>query len=568
MASAETQKPGSGRRSDQLPRTENDFGPSCGAAPRPASEEQSPQRQSPRRPTRQLDFYQAMSDFKKMFPTLDSEVIEAVLRANDGAVDATIDQLLTMTIDADEAALTASIAGHTADFEESIPKYSEKADSDSPPSYSEAMRTHTQSSMWTSPLSSTCSTTKKSPITTAKPRNILDLDMDELVFSNTEVKKPIPPSSSAVLSSTPSEKKSKSKSKYRNWNPPMLGTLPDDFLRLTPPSLSQKMLTTSPTRSGSDRMFSSFTQHSYSASNGEHGSSRSAEKSDKVKSHSSKSEHKRRVPHRSLSMPGTQTHAVVSTRELSSDLLHKKMKENEKRRRRISLEMDPELSQYLEDERLAILLQNSEFLEELRRNEDFMKTLEKDRMNASAFEPTHLEPPPTVETVIPAPEIDSVGRSKFTYKLQCTNYAVQHIHDIEGYGTDNQNTLGAFPFSQPVVTKDEDAELRGKLKHMGRASRKQFAALAKRFFTRRKKKSPKQMLKENIAPSMVNLLDEEEEDDHLDLPINNHPGCDLPHIEPLPGSFAHIPAHRTVQRPPYHPQTVISYPESRRQDIV
>lgn len=40
-----------------------------------------------------------MSDFKQMFPTLDDEVIEAVLRANDGAVDATIDQLLTMTID-------------------------------------------------------------------------------------------------------------------------------------------------------------------------------------------------------------------------------------------------------------------------------------------------------------------------------------------------------------------------------------------------------------------------------------------------------------------------------------
>lgn len=41
------------------------------------------------------------------------------------------------------------------------------------------------------------------------------------------------------------------------------------------------------------------------------------------------------------------------------------------------MEIDPELSQYLEDERLAIMLQNSEFLEELRRNEDFMKTLEK-----------------------------------------------------------------------------------------------------------------------------------------------------------------------------------------------
>ena len=35
-----------------------------------------------------------------MFPTMEEDVIEAVLRANDGAVDATIDQLLTMSIDA------------------------------------------------------------------------------------------------------------------------------------------------------------------------------------------------------------------------------------------------------------------------------------------------------------------------------------------------------------------------------------------------------------------------------------------------------------------------------------
>ena len=48
-----------------------------------------------------------MSDFREMFPTLDDEVIEAVLRANDGAVDATIDQLLTMTIDED---ITSSVS--------------------------------------------------------------------------------------------------------------------------------------------------------------------------------------------------------------------------------------------------------------------------------------------------------------------------------------------------------------------------------------------------------------------------------------------------------------------------
>ena len=34
-----------------------------------------------------------------MFPDMDAEVIEAVLRANNGAVDTTIDHLLTMTAD-------------------------------------------------------------------------------------------------------------------------------------------------------------------------------------------------------------------------------------------------------------------------------------------------------------------------------------------------------------------------------------------------------------------------------------------------------------------------------------
>ena len=49
--------------------------------------------------THQLDFYQAMGDFRVMFPNMDEEIIEAVLRANNGAVDATIDQLLTMNVD-------------------------------------------------------------------------------------------------------------------------------------------------------------------------------------------------------------------------------------------------------------------------------------------------------------------------------------------------------------------------------------------------------------------------------------------------------------------------------------
>lgn len=53
----------------------------------------------PSRQVRRLEFHQAMEDFRTMFPTVDYEVIECVLRSNNGAVDATIDQLLQMSVD-------------------------------------------------------------------------------------------------------------------------------------------------------------------------------------------------------------------------------------------------------------------------------------------------------------------------------------------------------------------------------------------------------------------------------------------------------------------------------------
>lgn len=53
-----------------------------------------------------------------MFPDLEEDVIEAVLRANNGAVDATIDQLLTMNVDAGSSAnssINSSLKGPSAD---------------------------------------------------------------------------------------------------------------------------------------------------------------------------------------------------------------------------------------------------------------------------------------------------------------------------------------------------------------------------------------------------------------------------------------------------------------------
>ena len=44
-----------------------------------------------------LDFSKAMADFSEMFPGMDTEVIEAVLISNSGAVEPTIDQLVVMS---------------------------------------------------------------------------------------------------------------------------------------------------------------------------------------------------------------------------------------------------------------------------------------------------------------------------------------------------------------------------------------------------------------------------------------------------------------------------------------
>ncbi|XP_014205109.1 CUE domain-containing protein 1 [Copidosoma floridanum] len=70
-----------------------------------AAEQLQPQQQQPTT----LEFYQAMSDFKNMFPQMDDDVIEAVLRSNQGAVDMTIDQLLSMSTDNENEKIRSEI---------------------------------------------------------------------------------------------------------------------------------------------------------------------------------------------------------------------------------------------------------------------------------------------------------------------------------------------------------------------------------------------------------------------------------------------------------------------------
>ncbi|GFO10556.1 cue domain-containing protein 1 [Plakobranchus ocellatus] len=514
--------------------------------------EESPGR-PPGRPMRQLEFSQAMSDFCYMFPETDEEVIEAVLRANNGMVDATIDQLLTMNIDAEvnddddlsdkvllslekdmlqqqqqsqmahgsqnATALLVHQSGSKRSGRESksssrksgdtSEKTSSKDCEDCPPSYTEAVQSHSShhhrsngsrsrhrhspttggalpsrqalSTMQhlldlgpdTAPSASAATNgssqlgVSKShlrdnglpafsghhhhhhhvPRTTtsanhhrrrwagaenngeksSRPgRNLLasaghhfhhhhhlsphhhhhesatgdsreeffrsqhkkgSVDGNDLFFSSSSVSstdnghggKSHEKSSHRWRSSHRGESTNTKRPAYRNWNPPLLGTLPDDFLRIsTPPSVP-----TRPSKHGTHlhRTMSAVgpeSRHLYPLSpstfptveaNG--GSGAGGSRHSRLRTSGS---HR---PHRSLSFAGNTAQTHGAQHEFSPDLLQERMKENERRRRMTSIDLDPALAMYLEDERLALMLQNSEFLQELRGDRMFMLTLER-----------------------------------------------------------------------------------------------------------------------------------------------------------------------------------------------
>ncbi|XP_052463793.1 CUE domain-containing protein 1-like isoform X3 [Carassius gibelio] len=227
---------------------------------------------------RRLEFTQAMDDFKTMFPSMKHEVIECVLRANHGAVDSTIDQLLQMSLD-------SKATDDSSDSEDSIPPEilertlePDSSDEEPPPVYAP-------------PSYDMHIYDRKHPAdvpSTPPPR------FDDYP----------PPGHQQV-------------GRHRNWNPPLLGNLPDDFLRILPQqseSLQHSQSNLSQPSSSSSSSLSSLMQLSSSSS------------------------------------------------ALSGGVW--------------SSEQDRKLKQYLEDERIALFLQNQEFMKELQRNRDFLIALE------------------------------------------------------------------------------------------------------------------------------------------------------------------------------------------------
>ncbi|XP_069827601.1 CUE domain-containing protein 1 isoform X2 [Dendropsophus ebraccatus] len=340
------------------------------------------------RPVRRLEFNQAMEDFKTMFPNMESDIIECVLRANNGAVDATIDQLLQMNLD--DGGLDDS-----SDSDDSIPPEilertlePDSSDEEPPPVYS--------------------------PPT-----------YDVHLSDRSHTPPPPPPPRNDVLPATGSQVPKL----CRNWNPPLLGNLPDDFLRILP----QQMDSVQSCQGGSSTK----------------------------RQEDSKKEHG-------------------------------------------SMDQERKLKQYLQDERIALFLQNEEFMRELQRNREFLLALERDRLK--------YESKKSKSSSMPA-------NNDFSFCPSISNES----HSVPG-GCDSSSAIS------------EDALFRDKLKHMGKSTRKKLLEIARSFSekTKMRKSRRKHLLKHQVlgtAASTANLLDDVEghscdEDVQARLKQLNHEGLE------------------------------------------
>ncbi|NWW75291.1 CUED1 protein, partial [Climacteris rufus] len=339
----------------------------------------------PARQVRRLEFNQAMEDFKTMFPNMDYDIIECVLRANNGAVDATIDQLLQMNLD-------GSGCDDSSDSEDSIPPEilertlePDSSDEEPPPVYSPPAYE------------------------------------SQVLGSRYPCVPPTPPPRMDV----PGPGSTAGPGHYRNWNPPLLGNLPEDFLRILPQQTA----------------------------------STQGQKAEVL-----------------LQGPGSSAHRVPLCPQGSQG------SRQPTPRGQGSLEQERRWKQYLEDERIALFLQNEEFMKELQRNRDFLLALERDRLKYES------------------------KKSKSTSVAVSNDFGFSSILSGDAAPSGSSEAGGAV---------SDDALFRDKLKHMGKSTRKKLFELARAFSekTKMRKSKRKHLLKHQVmgtAASTANLLDDVE----------------------------------------------------------
>ncbi|KAF6040041.1 hypothetical protein EB796_001648 [Bugula neritina] len=457
----------------------------------------------------QLDFEAAMSDFRTMFPGLDVELIESVLRANGGAVDDTIDQLLTMNVDTE--------AKPAANLSSSPPLLPPK------------------------PAGSLRSSTERLQVSDATPA------LPPREGSLKRKKQPPKVTNAApILYNTP-------QTRYdTEWNGlviPMLGKLPSNFLRI----ISNDSPPPRPPKSLSSKHRSHSVRNKIPTHLAEQPVSRSRATTT-FQSHGANPSQTSRNRH------GLRTTVGRSASErLSHNALKKQIQANTRRLQEAceASEIEGDSDRYLEDERLALIMQNEEFLRELKRNEDFMKTLEFERdmlatrlaherklnRQLSRLSPSSERPPPNL---LAPQEISPPNTNNLTSDSTSTAAAAKTTKTSE---ISSPSAEHLSPSIVPVdrTDKTDVLDFRDQLKSMGTSSKKKFALIAKKFFTtsRKKRKGAGKIIRDAHGPSTLNLLDDNDDEDLIDATSGLHlEGSDHVMFEPLVGTHQ---LHNIVQ---------------------
>ncbi|KRX97572.1 CUE domain-containing protein 1, partial [Trichinella pseudospiralis] len=201
------------------------------------------------------------------------------------------------------------------------------------------------------------------------------------------------------------------------------------------------------------------------------------------------------------SLTKTTTPTPSKQNSLNQNKLQEMLTDNMRRRHSAS---DAETQRMLEDERIAILLQNQEFVRELRDDTDFMSALNRDAREREE-------------------RLSALLQEKSSSHQQANDSSVVHpsVADLlsspvtEEYGGE-PGEMSAFPYTKVVnVQKASEVEFREKLRHMGKTSRQCLVEFAHRFQRKHRSASGILGIGTHSRTVLLNEVDESEsEDEH------------------------------------------------------
>ncbi|CAF0803107.1 unnamed protein product [Adineta ricciae] len=210
-------------------------------------------------------------------------------------------------------------------------------------------------------------------------------------------------------------------------------------------------------------------------------------------------------------------------------------------------------SQCIDDDQLAVLFEDEAFINELRRNKDFLSTLQSDQGNRSisasatkqrrstnllSNKPPPLPTPPTIE-IPKTPKVRATMLQNVLTQIEqgrtmkTSMVPEELVTQDEGYSYGKNNTERIPLPPAPLVAEFDPArpesneEFIGRLKHMGKNSMEKFTQLARRFSTR-KEPTGANAGKYSKQPIITNTIDRQRlnndfdsDDDPISMNSNN-----------------------------------------------